>query len=241
MAALGDSLTSALRACSPDAAIDCRESSWSTGASGEVNSHFVRRRVRSAGLAASNLAVSGRKVDDLLRQARQAVLEDAEYVTILIGTNDICRESLAAMTPVPAFRASFERALATLAEGVPAARIFVSSVPDPSRLRDLLGDDPDARAVWAAGATCSVFLQDPGSELAADRRRRAQAREHLVAVNRQLAEVCARHARCVFDANAVHSWDFRREHISTTDYFHLSRQGQAALAALTYPLAFPGS
>ncbi|MGI8729909.1 MAG: GDSL-type esterase/lipase family protein, partial [Solirubrobacteraceae bacterium] len=236
MAALGDSLTVALRACSPTAI--CPAASWSTGTSPDVNSHLLRLRAARPATSAQNLAVSGRKVSDLDRQAREAVSQGAEYVTILIGTNDICRESLEAMTPVATFRAQFAQAMSRLASGLPGARIFVASIPDPERLRALFAADATARSTWVAQDICRVFLQNPTSELEVDRARRATARQRLTDLDRQLEEVCALHAACIYDGGAVTAWRFESRHVTTADYYHLTVPGQAALAALTYPLAF---
>ena len=158
MAALGDSLTVALGACSPTAI--CPAASWSTGTSLDVNSHLLRLRAARPATSAQNLAVSGRKVSDLDRQAREAVSQGADYVTILIGTNDICRASLDAMTPVATFRAQFAQAMSRLVSGLPGARIFVASIPDPERLRAVFAADATARSAWVAQDICRVFLQN---------------------------------------------------------------------------------
>ena len=243
MAALGDSLTVALRACGANAL--CPQSSWSTGTDPAVDSHLLRlRRAAGGGEVGHNFAVSGRKVADLDRQARQAVAQGVEYVTILIGTNDVCRESVGAMTAVSTFRSQFAQAMTTLANGLPGARVFVASIPHPERVRELFKDDAQARAVWAADGpqgTCAVFLQDATSEAAAAQGRRAAARARLADFNRQLAEVCAQHAGCVHDGGAVFAWDFDRADVTPADYFHFSLRGQAGLAARTFPLAFPAS
>ncbi len=239
MAALGDSLTVALHSCP---ATDCRANSWSTGTSAAVDSHLLRLRDGRPGLTATNYATSGRKVADLDRQAALAVAQGARYVTILIGTNDVCRESLAAMTPVATFRAQFAQAMTRLSSGLPAAQIFVASIPDPERLREAFAADATAKAVWAADGpqgTCGVFLRDPTSAAPAVTQRRAVAHQRLADLDGQLAEVCALHARCIYDGGAVTAWPLAAGDVSTIDYFHFSATGQAALAALTYPLAFP--
>jgi lysophospholipase L1-like esterase len=239
MAALGDSLTVALRSCP---AADCRANSWSTGTSPAVGSHLLRLRDGRPGLAASNYAVSGRKVADLDRQVAQAVAGRPQYVTILIGTNDVCRESLAAMTPVGTFRAQFAQAMARLSSALPAARVFVASIPDPENLRVAFAANAKAKAVWAADGpqgTCGVFLQTPDSAAAAVTQRRAAGHQRLLDLDRQLADVCALNPRCIYDGGGVTAWRFGAGDVSTIDYFHLSAAGQAALAALTYPIAFP--
>ena len=239
MAALGDSLTVALRACAPNG--PCPAQSWATGSDPAVDSHALRLGRLHPGFEAQNFAVSARKVADLNSgnaQAKKAVAAGVDYVAILIGTNDVCRESVAAMTAVSTFRGQFTQALTTLTNGLPNARIFVSSIPDPERLRELFRGNAAARAVWAQDGTCAVFLQDPESDAAEPSARREQAQARLSQFNRELAEACAQHPACIFDGYAVTNWDFGPEHI-TTDYFHFSTRGQAALAALTYPLSFP--
>lgn len=242
MAALGDSFTVAFRACSqaPDAV--CPAASWATGSDPAVNSHLLRRQAQAPGLAGINLAAGGRKVSDLRSQAEQAVDAGSEYVTILIGTNDVCRETLADMTPVETFRSQFDAALDTLTGGLPSSLVFVASIPDPGRLREIFAGDATARAVWAADGphgTCGAFLENPLSELDADVQRRAAAHARIVDLNRQLAEVCAEHPGCVYDGGAVFDWDYGPQHVTTSDYFHFNVAGEAGLSAIIYPLAFP--
>jgi lysophospholipase L1-like esterase len=242
MSALGDSFTIAFRACPQAPNAECPAASWATGSDPVVNSNLLRRQAAAPGLAGVSFAGGGRKVSDLDRQAKLAVDAGSEYVTILIGTNDVCRETLAAMTPVARFRSQFDVALDRLSSGLPAARVFVASIPDPERLREIFAGNPVARAAWAADGphgTCGAFLERPLSVLAADVQRRAAAHARVVDLNRQLAEVCAEHAGCVYDGGAVFDWDYGPQHITTTDYFHFNVAGEAGLAAITYPLAFP--
>lgn len=242
MSALGDSFTIAFRSCSQAPNDVCPAESWATGSDPAVDSHLVRRVARTSGLTGLNFASGGRKAADLKSQAAQAVDAGSEYVAILIGTNDVCRETLAGMTPVATFRSQFDGALDTLTSGLPAARVFVASIPDPERLREIFAGNPDARAAWAADGphgTCGVFLEHPQSDLPADVARRAAARARIVDLNRQLAEVCADHAGCVYDGGALFDWDYGPQHITTTDYFHFNVAGQAGIAAVTYAVAFP--
>ena len=232
MAALGDSFTAACTAVPPT---DCVTSSWSVGEGPSINSHIQRLRARVPELQGQNFAVAGRKMAALDLQARLAVGTGADYVTILMGTNDTCREP----TPPAKFRDDFVRAMDILSAGLPAARIFVASIPDPGHLRDLFRDDPAALSAWASGGQCPPFLANAASENPVDQQRRLDAHDHVVALNDTLAEVCASYPGCVFDGNAVFRWQFTREDIAA-DYFHFSARGESALAALTYPIAFAG-
>ena len=57
--------------------------------------------------------------------------QQAGYVTILMGANDVCTSSATSMTSVDDFRAQFSATMAVLASGLPAgAHVFVSSIPN---------------------------------------------------------------------------------------------------------------
>ena len=156
-------------------------------------------------LQGQNFAVAGRKMAALDLQARLAVGTGADYITILMGTNDTCREP----TPPAKFRDDFVRAMDILSAGLPAARIFVASIPDPENLRPALPHDPAALSAWASGGQCPPFLANAASENPNDQQRRLDAHDHVVALNDTLAEVCASYPGCIFDGNAVFRWQPR--------------------------------
>jgi lysophospholipase L1-like esterase len=160
MAALGDSITRAFAAC--DGGGDCPDASWATGRDGEVRSH-AQRLDDLAGRTPTvhNVAVSGSRVSDLESQARRAVDAKVDYVTVLIGANDACAPSESAMTPVSAFATAFDRAMATLAAGLPDARVLVVSIPDLSRLWEVGKDDASVRETWERFGICQSMLADP--------------------------------------------------------------------------------
>ena len=161
----------------------------------------------------------------------------AEYVTILMGANDVCASSEAGMTDVGVFRAQFEQALASLAAGLPGSRVFVSSIPDIYQLFLLYRYDLSANSVWAIAGICQSMLAYPFSNLPGDVARRARVRQRNIDYNTQLAQVCAAYALCRFDNNAVFSTAFVRSDVTTRDYFHPSVSGQAKLAAVTWSQA----
>ena len=217
MAALGDSLTVGQGAGGT-------KGSWSTGTSAAVNSHYLRLNAQAPGVTTRNYAQAGKKVSVLNAQAKDAVGARVEYVTILIGTNDVCRD----LTSVSTFRSQFSAALDTLQSGLPSARVFVASIPDWSRLYTLFSSDASVVAKWKSDDRCPSFLVKPS----------ATALQRLADLNGVLAEVCAQHARCVYDGRAVFGHAFARGDYSTSDYFHFSVAGQAVLSALTFPIAF---
>ena len=239
MAATGDSITRAFNSgVVPWTAAPWN--SWSTGSSGIVRSHY--RRILAANprilLRNFNDARSGAKMAELSRQVALVNLQRVEYVTVLMGANDACASSEAAMTPVAEFRAQYEAALAGLATGSPQAYAFVVSIPDVYHLWALFHDDPRARFAWRLTGFCKSMLANPGSTSAADEARRQRVRQRIVDYNAVLAQGCALYVRCRFDDNAVFDYRFEAKDVSKIDYFHPSREGQRVLAAVTWEAGF---
>jgi hypothetical protein len=126
-----------------------------------VQSHYVRILARNRSIAgrAFNESVPGAKVADTESQAQMAVAQHAQYVTILIGANDVCTGTVASMTPTSAFQAAFQTTMSTLESGLPAgSRIFVSSIPNVYDLWSVLHTNPVAQAVWSAAHICQSLL-----------------------------------------------------------------------------------
>jgi lysophospholipase L1-like esterase len=239
MASTGDSITRAFNT-GGFPYIDAPANSWSTGTSTTVNSHYRRLLVLNPAIAgrAFNYAVSGADMADLNGQAQRAVLQGVEYVTVLMGANDVCASSEAAMTPVATFRAQFQMAMETLTMGLPSARIYVVSIPDVYRLWEVYRTSVTAWLVWTSARICQSLLANPWSYSSADVARRARVRQRNIDYNTQLAEVCAAFVTCRFDGNAVFNTAFVRSDVTTRDYFHPSLAGQAKLAAVTWAAGY---
>jgi lysophospholipase L1-like esterase len=239
IAATGDSITRAFNT-GWIPLVDWPSNSWSTGASATVNSHFRRILAANPAIAGRsyNDAETGADMGDLNAQAARAVAQRAEYVTILIGGNDLCASSEAGMAPVATFRAQFEAAMQTLSSGLPDARIYVVSVPDVYRLWEIYRTSLAARLVWTTAGICQSMLANPGSTAPADVARRARVRQRNIDYNTQLAQVCALYIHCRYDANAAFETDFVRSDVSSLDYFHPTVSGQAKLAAVSWSATF---
>jgi lysophospholipase L1-like esterase len=238
MAALGDSITQALMTCSN--LNGCPANSWSTGTA--VNSHLVRLKAAgAASIVGYNDSVSGAASAALNTQAQKAVssAQNAQYVTIEIGANDACTKTVSAMTPTATFKANVQAALATLAAGPSAPQIFVASVPSLQRLYDLNKSSLSARFAWAIFGICQSMLANPTSTAQTDVDRRARVRQRVIDFNTQLAQACVAYgANCDFDDNAVFNYPFVLSQVSTWDYFHPNRSGQAVLASVSYAATF---
>jgi len=232
IAGIGDSITRATDVCCWYG--DHPPQSWSTGGGpfDGISSHYERIRALNASVFGRNYndARAGARMRDALAQAQAAVAEQADYVTILLGANDVCTDSAATMTSVDDFRAQFSSAMSVLAAGLPAgSHVFVSSIPNVYRLWQLLRGNPTAQAIWSLAQICQSMLSPFNTEQA---RQAVLAREQ--AFNQVLADVCSQYAFCRFDDYAVFSYEFSSSQVSKLDYFHPSLAGQAALASVTW-------
>jgi PKD repeat protein len=238
MSAVGDSISQAASTGGILGA-DAPQNSWSTGTSTSVNSHYLRLIAAGAPISgrAYNRSVSGAKVADLNAQITNVVGLAPDYVTVLIGGNDVCTDTAAQMTTVTDFHDRFLAAMTTLASGSPATNVYVVSIPDVYQLWNLFKGNFWARFIWATAGICQSLLANPTSTQSADVQRRAAVRQRAIDFNGQLASVCAQFARCHFDGNAVFNTTFVASDVSG-DYFHPSVSGQAKLASVTWAAGF---
>ncbi|WP_182873456.1 MULTISPECIES: GDSL-type esterase/lipase family protein [unclassified Microbispora] len=237
MAALGDSISAGFNACGWYVA--CRSRSWSSGDNAGVHSHYLRLLASDHAIKGHNLnfAVPGSTSAALPGQARHAVREKADYVTVLIGAQDACVGSEKEMTPVPVFRQHIDEAFAVLRPT--GARVFVASIPDIERLWRIGKGNGWARAFWAVGHICQAMLANPRSTAKKDQARRDRVRERVMDYNEQLREACALYGpACRYDGGAVFSYPFTLKEVSGWDYFHPNADGQRALAKVTYDAGF---
>jgi lysophospholipase L1-like esterase len=233
MVALGDSITAGFGACF--APTSCPRSSWSTGDGTQVNSHYERILARNPAIAGHNLnlAVPGATAADLAGQAATAAGHPVDYVTVLIGANDACN---ATMTPVATFRNEVNAALATLARGMPDARVLLVSLPDLYRVWQIAHDNALAREDWKAGV-CPSLLTNPSSTAPADVARRTAFRDRVSEYDTQLLQACRGYgSRCRFADIA--GFQFSITMLNGIDFFHPNASGQTALADQTYPGSF---
>ena len=233
MVALGDSITVAFDATQPLSAQP--QYSWATGTVPAVKSVAARLRASGAeNLNADNLAVPGARMDALASQAG-GVPVGTGLVTVLLGANDACTSSEAAMTPVADFRTQLDAGLSAIADrGV--ERIVVASVPDVYLLWQVGGTDAQALRIWNQFAICPTMLAAPQSTAPTDQARRERVRQRIEDYNEQLALGCAAvvGTDCTYDEGAVFDEAFELSDLSAIDFFHPSPAGQAAIAEVVF-------
>jgi lysophospholipase L1-like esterase len=224
IAAIGDSITQAVDVCCFYG--NWPGHSWSTGhvPFDGIASHYERIRAQNPAIRGHrwNNAVSGAQMADAPGQARATVGQGAEYVTILMGANDLCGWD-------------GTETLDILRTGLPASHVFVASIPNLYQLWSILRTNPVAQTVWQAAGICPSMLNFFNSP--ADRQAVIDREAEL---NQVLEDVCATWSNCRFDNYLTFNYDFTRSMVSKLDYFHPSLSGQATLAALTWRASWWG-
>jgi lysophospholipase L1-like esterase len=239
MAALGDSITRAYDVCCSYA--DHPTKSWSTGsASDTITSHHERLLKVNPVISghAANLAVTGAKMSSGPTQAGN-LPSDVEYVTILLGANDVCTSSISTMTSTSTFESQLWNTLFNVHWKAPNALVFVSSIPNVYQLWSTLHGNPTARLVWASAKICQSMLSGSNTET---QRQTVATREKEF--NTVLASVCGSatySAFCRWDDLATYKVAFTSSQVSKLDYFHPNESGQAVLANTTWTASYWGS
>lgn len=232
IAAVGDSITRGFDACM--VLSDCPEASWATGSDHGVRS--LATRLLGAGQAAArswNYAKTGARMSDLPAQLTRAAAHRPELVTVMVGGNDACRDSVDGMTSVAAFRTGFERSLRQLRTTLPKTQVYVSSVPDLKRLWSEGRGNALGKQIWKLGI-CQSMLSNADDLGAAAVERRDAVYARVVAYNKALKDVCAKDRYCRYDGGAVFDYRFTDDQLSHWDWFHPSKDGQGRLAEIAY-------
>ncbi|MDH2443753.1 GDSL-type esterase/lipase family protein [Amnibacterium sp. CER49] len=233
MAAAGDSITRAFDVNGSHFLSDAPAESWSTGTDGTVQSEAQRLLAIDPALAGQvyNDAKTGANMSALDAQLATAAspAQHADYVTVLMGANDVCGKTVAGMTPTGTFRSEFATALADFTNARPNATVFVSSIPNVYTLWSLLHTNGSARFAWSIYGVCQNML---GSTVTEAQRQTVLAQ--LQADNDVLAQVCGANPQCRWDNYATYKVAFTTAQVSTVDYFHPSIAGQKLLAQVAW-------
>jgi lysophospholipase L1-like esterase len=235
MASTGDSITRSYDATSSGCFLsDCPQYSWSTGTS-TVNSHYQR-------LLAANPQISGHVYNDAKTGAKMAALDaqvttaagqGVQYLTVMMGANDVCTSSRSTMTPTATLQSQFQTALTDFFAADPNAHAFISSIPNVYQLWSVLHTNSTARNAWSSFKICQSMLASTNTE--ADRQAVLSQEQ---SDNAALANVCAQFVNCKWDNLATFNYQFAASDVSTIDYFHPSVAGQSHLAATTWGASF---
>jgi lysophospholipase L1-like esterase len=237
MASTGDSITRGYDATPFGCFLaDCTRYSWATGSSSSVFSQY--RRILAVNPAINghgyNDAKTGAKMSALPAQMQTAATQGADYVTVLMGANDLCTSSASTMTPTATFQSEFQQALAAYLAARPNGHVFVSSIPNLYQLWSLLHTTSAEASTWRTFGICQSMLSASNTEA---QRQLVVTREQQF--NTALAQECAAvAANCLWDGGKTYGYAFVKSDVSTVDYFHPSVSGQNKLASLTWAASY---
>jgi lysophospholipase L1-like esterase len=229
MSALGDSITRAFNIGECCVLRDAPDQSWATGAL--QRSHYNRLvdlEPRIEGNV-TNFARSGARISDLPRQMASAISEQAQYVTIQIGANDVCASQGAADSTIADLEATITTTLNAYVAAIPEGQVLLSSTPNVHRLWEIFRDNRRATATWQLFGICPAMLSVLNTD--EDRERTITFQQEL---NSAMERACSRFEQCQWDDFAVYNDDFHARHVSDIDFFHPSRAGQQRLAQITW-------
>ncbi len=229
MAALGDSISVAFN--SNEWGLNDTES-WAVGFDSGVNSHFERLlALKGDDVEAENFAKSGATSDDLARQTAEAIEINPDYVTLLMGGNDLCHKASLTQggTVLSTFKENVEKSVDALIAANPAVKILLVPVPDLYQLWKLGKDSTSCRLVWRLSGVCGPLLGSSRTD--AERQMFVQ---NLQTLNASLADIAKARPSNVKMDPALASTTFSMTDVSSLDCFHPSTEGQALISRMSW-------
>jgi hypothetical protein len=188
-------------------------------------------------------AANGARWDDALSQAQNGIGGAPTYVTVMLGGNDVCRDTILDLPSGEEIQAHVASALAYLDQNLPAgASVVVVGIPDIKRLYDVAisGEGGfgliDCSAIWqttALGFPCGSMLSPDNTE--ADRLY-AQSQNELYngIIELEVRNKKKLSTRVHYTFLPAATTAFSADDISSIDCFHPSGQGEALLSTMTW-------
>lgn len=243
----GDSITRAFDANLP---LDNLNLSWANGYFGfwewlfglpNVKSHNQRISANFGSSGRKNwiAAKNGARVEDLTTQAAGTAGRNVTYTTVMLGGNDVCRDSIADLPTDQEFTTKFSTGMDTLLGNLPnGASVQVAAIPDVKRLYDVGKDKTalgivDCEILWAftlVGFPCGSMLSPFNTETD-----RLYVQSRNIGYNQILEDVTIQKAaqhpgKFISFTDASFSFLFTQSDISNIDCYHPSWRGQKAFS-----------
>jgi len=252
----GDSITRAVDANLP---ADNLNLSWVNGYFGfwerlfglpNVKAHNQRITANFGGSGRKNwiAAQNGQRVKHLTAQAAGAEGRNVTYATVMLGGNDVCRDSLADLPTDAEFETQFRDGIDALLEKLPdGATVQVVGIPDIKRLYDIGKDKTvlgivDCEVLWATTLLdlfpCGSMLSPSNTE---EDRLYVQSRNigyNTILANVTAAKAAEHSGKFVSFTNVIFDYPFSQRHISNIDCYHPSWRGQKVLSRETWNSGF---
>jgi lysophospholipase L1-like esterase len=227
--ALGDSITTAFNA---ERSGDDVAASWATGGERVLgHAHRLAAALPALTVRSVNAARAGAQAQDLELQVDRLLPSAPDYVTLLVGANDLTRWLLGGFGPaVDRYERDVRTAVLRLKEANPRVLILLGSLPDQSRVLDLV----IARGLGGAAGGGWGDLVPPSLRAGLQQ----AYTERWTAANRALEDVAAAYPGQVRLARGIARARFAGEHLSPLDSYHPSVEGQRLLARVTWDEGF---
>jgi len=223
---LGDSISVAANSSNPG---NNSQYSWAGGMDSRqrVVSHALRiKALISRPLTVVNQAVSGSETKHLASQVEKLLPKKPDYVTLLIGANDLCRAS-DPWTPSESV-AHVRSAIDKLIGANVGVKIFLAAVPNMLHLREI-GAQNGCQGIWNLTNLCSPLLSSRRTE--ADR---IEFARKLDSLNLEMEAMASSYPDNVRFDSTTAVYEFSWANISKLDCFHPSIDGQNKLAEMTF-------
>lgn len=224
---LGDSITSGFNTRFLGSTANKRYS-WSTGNSTRVKSHYLRLKgIINREIKAFNLARNGAHTIDIVDQYKKVSDRSIDYLTILVGANDLCEWSSDHTEDLLRLSIDLRYVVSRAISNNKDIKIVMPSVPDMYHLyREGRGR---CQFKWDFFAACPRLLSSASNEI-----RRQRFVEQLHDVNNLLGRIAADYPTNIKYIDKVYDFKFSKEHVSSIDCFHPSVRGQNELAKITW-------
>ncbi len=213
--------------------------SWATGTSPKVDSVYQRMVAALPETEGHvvNAAVGGAPVIDLGAQSQGAFATVPTPALVIIQTidNDIRCDGTDAQN-VPVFGASLEDALTSLTQTSPTSKILVVGQlgrPSAAYIARLVAAHPEVKADLTGTGTGVCDFYDQHGKL--NPRSFARLTAIIDAYEAEQARVCSHFTQCHTDGGVRATYQDTLRNF-TSDFNHLNLRGQAAEAALIWPV-----
>lgn len=225
---IGDSITTATNAKHWG---NMKSSNWSTGTltTTGVESHFHKlSKILSKEIKAINVAQAGATSNDLDEQVTELIKSNPDYVTILMGGNDVCSWPNEHQGHLERFENKVDKTLQTLISHNPEINILLVPLPDMYHLWEL-GSNDSCQWIWDFFGVCSSLLSSSSSK-----EERLKFKNRLDDLNQTLGKLHKKYPSHVKYDIALAQYKFKKEDISKKDCFHPSLIGQNKISQLTW-------
>jgi lysophospholipase L1-like esterase len=231
MGALGDSISTGFNSYHW---LSDRGRSWSTGKKehSDFESHKMKiEKLIERPVKAYNEAIPGSKSKSLIKQVKRLLRKapHPDYVTILMGANDICSWKNNYQEPLENYKKNVLFAVDRITKANPKVKIILVPIPNMFRLYELFKDKKKCQRVWNFFPLCDSLFSQKVSE--SDRE---LIKDKVKDTNQKLKEISELFPINAFYYDFLADLDFDEEHISTLDCFHPSAFGQKMISEYTF-------